>query len=113
MTIRFASAGTEECAVVASVLRLPRLTVAANDSEPVWTRDVLLRAALRHFATHGLAAAARARENAEAAFFADDRREYQHWIAICRALDRRTAQVALRQRAGQIGSAPQAIRNPR
>ena len=51
--------------------------------------DQLLRAALVHFAEHGLAAAERAHEQATAAFFADDRLEYHHWMGICRLLDRR------------------------
>ena len=48
-------------------------------------------AALRHFAEHGLAAAQRARRQAEAAFFAGDRQGYQWWLEICRALDRAMA----------------------
>lgn len=60
----------------------------------------LLKAALRHFAEHGLSAAERARENAETAFFAGNREEYRWWMAICTALDRRmSATVAFHRGA--------------
>jgi hypothetical protein len=51
----------------------------------------MLHAALRHFAEHGLAAAHRARGQAEAALRADDRQGYLWWLDICRTLDRRLA----------------------
>ena len=63
----------------------------ANDNGSDRATDALLHAALRHFAQHGLAAAQRARKQAEAAFFADDRQSYQWWLEICRTLDRRMA----------------------
>jgi hypothetical protein len=94
MSLHFAAADSGECAVVARVLKVPRLRTAANDSEPGIGRDMLLRAALRHFAAYGLSAAERARENAENAFFAGNRDEYMQWLAICRALDRRVADGA-------------------
>ena len=78
---------------------------AANDNSPgigasALRGEQLLKAALRHFAEHGLSAAERARENAEAAFFASDREQYRWWMAICTALDRRmSAAVAFHQGA--------------
>ncbi len=54
--------------------------------------DQILRAALRHFAQHGLSAASEARSQAEAAFFAGDRQAYDWWLGITRTLDRRLAQ---------------------
>ena len=63
----------------------------ANDNGGPRASDAMLHAALRHFAEHGLAAAHRARKQAEAAFFAGDRQGYQWWLEICRALDRRMA----------------------
>ena len=63
----------------------------ANDNGSTRPSDAMLHAALRHFAAHGLAAAHRARKQAEAAFFAGDRQGYQWWLEICRALDRRMA----------------------
>ena len=64
----------------------------ANDNGGTRASDSMLHAALRHFAEHGLAAAHRARKQAEAAFFAGDRQGYQWWLEICRALDRRMAE---------------------
>lgn len=65
--------------------------VPANDNGGEPASDAMLHAALRHFAEHGLAAAGRARKQAEAAFFAGDRLGYSWWLEICRALDRRMA----------------------
>ncbi len=67
--------------------------VAANDNSPPvpgqdFARRVLLRDVLRHFAAHGAGAAGLAWANAEQAFFAGNRRDYLHWMEICRALDR-------------------------
>jgi hypothetical protein len=90
MTIRFAAAYSGEST---AILRASTATAraAANDNAPGFPRDVLLRAALKHFAQYGLGAAQQAHSNAEAAFFAGDRDEYRHWLGICRALDRRMA----------------------
>jgi len=63
----------------------------ANDNGGSLASDAMLHAALRHFAAHGMAAAQRARRQAEAAFFAGDRQAYRWWLDICRALDRRMA----------------------
>lgn len=54
--------------------------------------DRLLRAALRHFAEHGLGAARAAHIEAERAFFLGDRLAYDWWVGITRALDRRMAE---------------------
>ena len=94
MSLRFAAAGSGECSVIARVLTTPPILRAANDGGRAIASNHLLREALRHFATHGLGAAERARKNAEAAFFAGDRETYLHWMAICRALDRRMAERA-------------------
>jgi hypothetical protein len=64
---------------------------AANDNFLAQPDDATLRAALRHFAEHGLAAAEQARRHAEDAFFAGDREAYRWWLDICRTLDRRMA----------------------
>jgi hypothetical protein len=60
--------------------------------------DKMLRAALRHFAAHGLGAAEVARVNAEHAFFAGDRSQYRWWLGICRMLDRRMADAVAARR---------------
>lgn len=92
MTIRFAAANrgpfnafVDPMFVASAPLR------AANDNVQGTSNDRLLRAALRHFAEHGLCAAEQARENAERAFFAGDRPSYRWWLAICHTLDRRMA----------------------
>ena len=63
---------------------------AANDQR-------MLTEALRHFARHGLSAAAHARENAEAAKAASDEEACRWWISICRQLDRRMADALARK----------------
>jgi hypothetical protein len=90
MTIRFVAAppgaaGLPGVSGGAAPLR------AANDNVRGGSEDMMLRAALRHFATHGLGAAEAARASAERAFFAGDRSEYDWWLGICRMLDRRMA----------------------
>jgi len=78
----------------------------ANDNGGSRASDAMLHAALRHFAEHGLAAAHRARKQAEAAFFAGDRQGYDWWLEICRALDRRMAsELGSRLTTGHGGAA--------
>ncbi|MEO6040884.1 MAG: hypothetical protein ABIP41_03195 [Croceibacterium sp.] len=88
MTIRFAArAGAFAPRLDCFQVGAPRVR-PANDNDIGAASDALLGAALRHFAEHGLAAATRARSEAEAAFFAGNRPAYQWWLEICRALDR-------------------------
>lgn len=68
------------------------------------TNDDVLRAALRHFARHGIGAARDARAQAEQAFFADDRQKYDLWMDITRVLDRRLAEEAARMTPGFASS---------
>lgn len=68
---------------------------AANDNGTA-IDNKLLNATLRHFARHGLRAAAEAKREAEAAFFRGDRAAYDWWLAICKTLDRRLAQQIIR-----------------
>lgn len=63
----------------------------ANDNRGKSVNNVHLRAALRHFAQHGLAAADHARQQAISAADAGDRQTFEWWLEICRALDRRMA----------------------
>lgn len=93
MTIRFAAARSGDTTAIARTLTLAPSRKAANDNGNAggFPRDPLLRAALKHFAQFGLGAAEQAHRNAESAFFAGKREEYRHWLAICRALDRRMA----------------------
>ncbi len=63
----------------------------ANDNRGKAVDNTHLKAALRHFAQHGLAAADHARQQAISAAEAGDRQTFEWWLEICRALDRRMA----------------------
>ena len=91
MTIHFSAATAAKSSVIASKFCASVPLLAANDNHRSIDRGSLLRAALQHFAEHGLSAAERARANAETAFFSGDRQSYDHWMAICDTLDRRMA----------------------
>ena len=90
MTIRFAAPVPSQAPHLKPYLGKAAIALPANDNGGS-AGDAVLHAALRHFAEHGLAAARRARSQAEAAFFAGDRQGYQWWLEICRALDRAMA----------------------
>ncbi|WP_299193168.1 hypothetical protein [uncultured Erythrobacter sp.] len=90
--------GNPVCAPIAKALASRAAEKAANDNAE-FTRDSvandqMLRAALRHFAEHGLGAAREARAQAENAFFTGDRQAYNWWLGITRTLDRRMAAQA-------------------
>ncbi|MCB2060504.1 MAG: hypothetical protein R3E09_10770 [Novosphingobium sp.] len=92
MTIRFAAANRGFFNTFVAPMFVPPVPLgAANDNVYGTSSDRLLKAALRHFAEHGLCAAEHARENAEHAFFSGDRAGYRWWLAICNTLDRRMA----------------------
>ncbi|NBW76748.1 MAG: hypothetical protein EBR34_13260 [Sphingomonadaceae bacterium] len=96
MTIHIAAACSPLAALVSPARRNRIVGRAANDNgEPGHSAE--LRAALKHFAEHGLGAATVARQNAEQAFFRGDRPGYLHWLGICRTLDRRMATVLNRR----------------
>ncbi len=100
MTIHFAAARPVYSALAGRRLTRRVAQRASNDNGVhEFGSDALLRAALRHFAHHGMAAAEHARVLAERAFFAGDRDNYTWWLSVCRALDRRTA-AALAARTG-------------
>ena len=103
MTIRFAAADRGGNPVLARALRPALLLRHANDNARSPADGRVLKAALRHFAEHGMSAAERAREHAETAFFAGDSDGYRWWLSICRTLDRRMADAvaARRQAAGE------------
>lgn len=90
MTIHFAAAKSPLTRVIARRGSARIAGRAANDNGFVGHSGEL-RAALWHFAEHGLGAAEVAQQNAERAFFAGDRTAYLHWLTICRTLDRRLA----------------------
>ena len=90
------------CTPIARAMAARASERAANDNEGsdagvkanALANNQLLRAALRHFAEHGLGAAREARAQAEQAFFAGDRQAYDWWLGITRTLDRRLAAEA-------------------
>jgi hypothetical protein len=112
MTIRFAAAWGGATPVIVKALCPSAPLSAANDNGggkrlslgrcrrgfpsgyPV--DQELLAETLRHFARHGLAAAAQARTHAEACAAAGDGAGRDRWIAICRQLDRRMAEACSR-----------------
>lgn len=101
MSIRFAAPPQALTVRLSGARARAAMARPDNDNDAAASDDALLRASLRHFAEHGLAAAAHARQRAEAAFFAGDRNAYRWWLGICRTLDRRMAQaVDFRDAAG-------------
>ncbi|WP_068074110.1 hypothetical protein [Novosphingobium lentum] len=74
---------------------------AANDNGRMLSElghgDAVLSAALRLFGAHGLSAAVRARESAEAARGAGDAAGYDWWLEVCHTLDARLARDCVRQ----------------
>lgn len=91
MTIHFAAARPAANRHLAWRFTPAARQQAANDNGEEALNATLLRAALKHFARYGIGAAEQARDEAEQAFFANDRAGYDWWIAICRTLDRRIA----------------------
>ena len=111
MTIRFAAASTPghapACSPIAKAMVARAAERVSNDNgdhrdvsqftglpRKVGASDQMLKAALRHFAEHGLGAARAARAQAEAAFFSGDRQAYDWWLSITRTLDRKLAAEA-------------------
>ena len=91
MTIRFAAPPGAIKARMSPEATMGAVRWAANDNGSLDDDDASLHAALRYFSEHGLAAAYRARKEAETAFFNGDRGKYRWWLQICRVLDRRLA----------------------
>ena len=91
MSIRFAAPPQAMSVRLRGARARAAIAPACNDNDSGETAEAMLRASLRHFAEHGLAAAAHARAKAEAAWFADDKDGYRWWLGICRTLDRRMA----------------------
>ncbi|WP_296676353.1 hypothetical protein [Novosphingobium sp.] len=100
MTIRLAAVCPAAPLFFSPVQQRRVVQRAANDNAAPGGRDPVLGDALKHFARHGLAAASIARDEAQKAFFANDRGAYLHWLAICRTLDGRMAD-ALAARSGK------------
>ncbi|PLK24363.1 hypothetical protein [Novosphingobium sp. TH158] len=95
MPLHFAASRTGNDAILARMFERKGPSRAANDNgRPIgdlMADPQVLRSTLLHFARHGLAAADVARNEAVAAFAANDEQNGRHWLAICRQLDRRMA----------------------
>ena len=96
MSIHFAAANPAgftraKPAVAKKILAKAQARVANDNEAEREVADRVLKAALRHFAQHGLGAAKVARAQAEKAFFEGDRDTYDWWLGITRTLDRRLA----------------------
>ena len=116
MSIHFAAAKTAGLAPASSpnakVLGARAKARVANDNTDFSQRseqnEQVLRAALRHFATHGLGAAKVARAQAEKAFYQGDQETYEWWLGITRTLDRRlAATVSTRRKTIEEVPAPE------
>lgn len=91
MTIYFAAARNRDHAAIVRVLS-PKVRLShANDNTGDISGNPVMRAALELFARHGLGAASRACEKAQAAAFDGDSRDCRHWLSVCRMFDRRLA----------------------
>ena len=76
---------------------------AVNDNAESWSgswtqRSDALDTALRLFAAHGFAAAARARDAAVIAERGDDPDKVAFWVEVCATLDRRMARDFMKRR---------------
>ena len=100
MSIHFAAARRTACSPVARALARRARGRAANDNGRTGALegDALLGAALAQFSAHGLGAARDASLKAEAALRRDDETGFDHWHAICAALDRALADRLIARR---------------
>lgn len=95
MTIRFAPARNRDAlarTVAWGTNELSRVR-AANDSDASPEDQALLVETLRHFATHGLSSAERAKSMAVVAARAGDKAGYNQWLSVCGMLDKRMAKT--------------------
>ncbi|MBX7496474.1 hypothetical protein K3172_11470 [Qipengyuania sp. 6B39] len=100
MSVHFAAARSTAHSPIARALARKAHANAANDNgdaaecaAQAGSFDTMMRAALKHFAEHGMGAAQEARRQAEQAHFAGDSTGYDWWLGVCRALDRRLAET--------------------
>ena len=110
MTVRFAAARSIARSPVARVFARRDIANAANDNgESHGALDLSgLEPALRHFAEHGLGAAAVAHSAARRAIDNGAMDEFEHWLGLCRIFDRRMAARLERNVAPPIGEAIEA-----
>lgn len=98
MPVHFAAARSTAHSPIARALARKAHARAANDNgdaaqmaAEASSFDHVMRAALKHFAEHGMGAADAARYHAEEAHFDGDMEAYAWWLGVCRALDRNLA----------------------
>ncbi|MFN2100333.1 hypothetical protein [Altererythrobacter sp. MF3-039] len=93
MTVRIAAARTAATSPLARHLVKGEARHADNDLPrgSAETINAITTSALRHFAEYGLRAASEARARAESALAKGDGSQFEHWLGICRALDREQA----------------------
>lgn len=101
MSIRFAAPPSARNARMSPEMVRAIHPIPANDNGDI-VGETHMRAALRHFSQHGIAAAQDARERAISAGQKGDRDTFEFWLGICRALDRRMARRLAQ--AGRTGS---------
>ncbi|WP_341712770.1 hypothetical protein [Erythrobacter sp.] len=106
MSVHFAAARSTSHSPIARALAKKACARAANDNgdaahmaEEASSFDHMMRAALKHFAEHGMGAAEAARRQAEQAHFTGDVAGYEWWLGVCRTLDRRLADKVERRLA--------------
>lgn len=97
MPIHFAGSRRPSASPLTRCLARPAWVAAQNDNGGVGGNVAqvdtpLLRAALEHFAVHGLGAANAAIDLADSARATGDAAGQHHWTAVCRMLDRRLAE---------------------
>ncbi|NNC52601.1 MAG: hypothetical protein HKO08_06135 [Erythrobacter sp.] len=92
MSVHFAAARCTTQSPLARALAKRAVAPAANDNaDHNAAIDQSLRAALMHFAEHGLDAANDAARKANAAAGSGAVEDYEHWIGICGKLDGKLA----------------------
>jgi len=91
MSAKFAAIRATGPNPVARIVVRRAAVPAANDDACGNPDDERLRAALLHFAAHGLAAAQNAFDRAEHAIAVGDPHAAAKWTDICRVLDKRLA----------------------
>ncbi|MEZ5682095.1 MAG: hypothetical protein R3E14_12470 [Erythrobacter sp.] len=98
MPVHFAAARSTAHSPIARALARKALARAANDNgdadqlaAEASSFDNVMRAALKHFAEHGMGAADAAQFQAEEAHREGDMDAYAWWLGVCRALDRSLA----------------------
>lgn len=97
MSVRFAAARCTARSPIARALARKAVARAANDNGngDTVSFDATMRAALMHFADHGMGAAKEARALAFKAHAAGDSEGCDWWLGVCRTLDRKAGDAAM------------------